>query len=128
MTDEPNGHTADDDNRLPKAWAMPQPVFRSTDGITPKNRQKDAADASTDPDSLAAAEPATDPTVESTEDQAAEKADRIKVIAAPQKPKRGGCAFSVMAILMIIVSGLAALIIVLAYLYYSTPVPDPFNN
>ena len=61
MTDEPNGHTADDDNRLPKAWAMPQPVFRSTDGITPKNRQKDAADASTDPDSLAAAEPATAP-------------------------------------------------------------------
>jgi hypothetical protein len=141
MTDEPNGHTADDDNRLPAAWSMPEPVFRSSEGVTPKNRRADdAADKPIEISDLQTleregfdplAEPSEeqmDPPAEPNDEQAAPTPDRLKVIAAQPKTKKGGCAMSVMAILLIVVAGLAALIIVLGYLYYSTPAPDPFNN
>jgi hypothetical protein len=129
MTDEPNGHSADDDNRLPAAWTMPEPVFRSSEGVTPKNRRADdAADIPTEISNLQTLErEGPDPVAEPSEEQAAPISDRLKVIA-PQPKAKKGCAMSVMAILLIVVAGLAALIIVLGYLYYSTPAPDPFNN
>ena len=129
MTDEPNGHSADDDNQLPPAFTMPEPVFRSSEGVTPKNRQKDdTSEAATDPDlQTAAALPSDESAVIVSEEPANPNTERIKVIPAQPKAKTGGCALSVMAILLIIVAVLAALIIVLAYFYYSTPPPDPFQ-
>jgi len=129
MTDEPNGHSAGDDNKLPKGWAMPEPVFRTSEGVTPKNRLKndasepvaDPAEIATDPESLTPADPVEDPPEQET-------SERIKVIAAQPKTKKGGCASSIMAILLMIVIGLVAVLGVLVYLFYSTPPPDPFNN
>lgn len=127
MTDEPNGQSADDDNRLPEAWTMPKPVFRSSEGVTPKNRLPDeAAFVSTDPDMLSGAETPAEKPDEDT-DTATNERGRIKVVPAQPKAKTGGCAFSVVAILLMVAAGLAALIVVLAYFYYSTPPPDPFN-
>src|SRR5687768_16939404 len=129
MTDEPNGHSAGDDNQLPKGWAMPEPVFLSSEGITPKNRRKeddseaidDPNEIATNPESLTAADTAQQPPEQET-------SARIKVIAAQPKTKKGGCASSIMAILMMIAVALVAVILVLVYLFYTTPPPDPFNN
>jgi hypothetical protein len=129
MTDEPNGHSADDDNQLPAAWTMPRPVFRSSEGVTPKNRKSDKpAEAAPNAETSVAVSEVVDTPADDSPQAPAQTADRIKVIAAPSKKKTGGCAMSVMAILLSIVAILAVLIAVLAYFYYSTPPPDPFNN
>ena len=81
---------------------------------------------STDPDILSDAGTPAEEQGENT-DAASDEKGRIKVIPAQPKAKAGGCAFSVVAILLMVAAVLALLIAVLAYFYYSTPAPDPFN-
>ncbi|MEO7539882.1 MAG: hypothetical protein ABIV21_07630 [Pyrinomonadaceae bacterium] len=127
MSDEPkpNNPAAADDDRMPDKWQMPKPVFRTSEGDTPKSvHPDDEADLHETP----ALE-----TVEVTADEAAtEEAEPptgpVKVKAADPKPTKRGCAFSVVAILTMVIVGVLIVAIALIYLFYSNPTADTFNN
>lgn len=125
MSDEPDpkGQPIPDYDRMADAWQMPEPVFRSSEGVTPKTARK--ADAPSDIDETP--EPnGDDATAESTPD-AVQLAAPVSVRAAQAKPKKGGCAKSLFAIAAVILVAVTVVVLLVVYWYYSTPAPDPFN-
>ncbi len=112
MSEEPKS----DDNQIGD-WTMPEPVFRTTPGRSPKNLHQtvDADDITTQPgftdedniDTLPPdfADAGESPTVES-----------IKVTPTSPKPKKRGCARSFLTVVGLI--ALAVIGIVIALIYF----------
>ena len=136
MTDEPNGQPINDDDRVGTSWVMPQPVFRSTEGVTPKKSHKDVSeeptevanvvDFSEDPTEIAnvadiSEEPTETADVEDISDLPT--AERLRVIPEQPKASKGGCALSAIAITGLIAVGMIVVALALAYYYYYSTTP-----
>ena len=143
MTDEPNGQSTNDDDRVGSSWVMPQPVFRSSEGVTPKNRADISEDAtevanvpdiSEEPTEVANIEDMSDlpteaanvadPAANASHQHETPTAERIRVIPPQTKTSKGGCALSALAIVGLIAVAVVgiALALVYYYYYYSAPV------
>jgi hypothetical protein len=150
MTDEPNGQSTNDDDRVGTSWVMPQPVFRSTEGVTPKKSHKalseeptetaNVVDFSEDPTEVAnvadiseeptetanvegISEPPTETTVEEEDISDLPTAERLRVIPAQPTTSKGGCALSAIAIVGLIAVGMVVVALALAYYYYYNTTP-----
>jgi hypothetical protein len=149
MTDEQNGQSKNDDDRVGTSWVMPPAVFRSTEGVTPKKIHKDlseeptevanVADISEEPTEVAnvadiSEEPTDVANVEDISDLPTEAAnvedishlptgERLRVIPAQPKASKGGCALSALAIIGLLAVGMVIAALALFYFYYYNTTP-----
>lgn len=139
MSNEPKS-----DDKTIDAWVMPEPVFRTTPGHTPKvgHLPDPAADFPTEPGFSDAGEtedlasPSTvdlsaddiptepgfsdAPTIEIEGLQAREAAENapIKVASTPPTPKKRGCARSFMTVVSLIVLAVIGVVVALIYFIF----------
>jgi hypothetical protein len=124
MSDEPEPNQVNtDDDRMADAWRMPKPVFRSSEGTTPKNVRPadDPADLhetpTLDDDETEVEVPGKEPSPKP-----------MGIRAAAPKPRKGGCALSVFAITTLVALAAGGVVIALIYWFYLSPPPDPFSH
>ncbi len=125
MSDEPK----QPDN--PETWTMPKPVFRSTEGHTPSGIHATVpADESTTAPGFHQAKtveteglpPKSDFHEAITAETEGLPSKLAKVKAAPEKPKKRGCAKTFLFTIGLIGLGIAAVVIALVYfLFYYRP-------
>ena len=128
MSDEPTqkDQPVEETALTPAEWVMPAPVFRSTDGHTPKSvamsHEEEIDTENPDPDPL-------DITLDQSDEIANAETEEIPVFeeipsvrAKPEQKKKGGCATSFLFTLGIIGFLATAIIIALVYfLFYAKP-------
>ncbi|MFM9905136.1 MAG: hypothetical protein ACKVQJ_11270 [Pyrinomonadaceae bacterium] len=104
-------------------WAMPEPIFRTTDGRTPSSLHETvpADETPTAPgfrDAITVETEGLPPASAEERDNgtAPISAEPVKVKAAPAKSKRGGCAKTFLVILSLI--GIVAIALIIAVVYF----------
>ena len=108
-------------------WLMPEPVFRSTPGRTPKSVHEtlDAKELTTQPgftdeDNIDTLAP------DFAEAEEALTDEPVKVTTAPSKPKKKGCARKFLLVMGMIALAIVTALVALIYFFYPVR-PDPFN-
>ena len=112
MSDEPKS-----DDKPVGEWVMPEPVYRTSPGRPPKGvRQTDSADEiPTEPGFHNAPTLETEGLPRDDEDETP-TSESVKVMAAPLKPKKRGCARSFLTIVSVV--ALAVISVVIALIYF----------
>ena len=127
MSDEPKQPDS------PETWTMPEPIFRSTEGQTPAgiHATMPADESTTAPGFHQAKTVETEglpPSADFHEAITAETkglpSKTTKVKAAPEKPKKRGCAKTFLFTLGLIGLSIAAVIIALVYFLFYYPRTD----
>lgn len=114
MTDEPilEDLPTEDANKSPDTWVMPEPVFRTSGGRTPKNT-KSEFDADDIPTEIANRNESE--VVVPQPDLSAENADEIAEVASEAKPKRG---FAKSLLVFVCLIGVVAAAVIIALIYF----------
>lgn len=138
MSDEPTPEDQSGDNTIKTdAWAMPKPVFRSTEGYTPGSGiegaitdEMEAGTGAPAKKTAAPAEPGYEMEAAVTEEMPGYKPDAItEEIPGPKAPKKGGCFRSIVLIgLVLVVVAAGAFAAVYFFLPEYLPAgADPFQ-
>ena len=126
MSDEPVAKALDNtDDRMPDPWVMPTPVFRTSEGSTPKSvrgRDEGELDETLEPHAQANSQAAAAVNAPPTPKPSV----RVSIKGTPQAAS-GSWAKPVVAVLAIIVIGVLVIAAAIVYLYYSSTPPDTFH-
>ncbi len=116
---------APDEIKSPVEWVMPEPVFRSSKGRTPKSGTAEAADDALD---LMDTDPNMGSGIEPEEDISGEKTIEIVGGAkAKVQPKRGCLSKFLYLILGIVLLAAAAIFAIIYFFYYAVKSTDGLN-
>ena len=115
MSDKPQS-----DDKTLDGWVMPEPVFRTTPGHTPKSvHLTDPADEIPTAPGFSDDEDTIDTLVPGFVDVAETAADApIKVTAAPPKPKKSGCARSFLTVVSLVALAIIGVVAALVYFLF----------